>query len=67
MLQPDLEPLWGHAFENVLERCGLNNGWAVDLSSFGGGHLGHLQNLEVPDDFDALVLNLLARPRALLH
>ena len=59
MLQPDLEPPWGHAFENVFERCGLENGWAVDLSSFG---VGHLQNLEATDDFDALVLNLLALP-----
>jgi 2,5-dihydroxypyridine 5,6-dioxygenase len=24
MLQPNLEPAWGHAFENVLARCGLN-------------------------------------------
>ena len=60
MLQPDLEPAWGRAFENVFERCGLENGWAVDLSSFGGGHL---HNLEAPDVLDALVLNLLA----LLH
>ena len=22
MLQPNLEPAWGHAFENVLARCG---------------------------------------------
>jgi pimeloyl-ACP methyl ester carboxylesterase len=29
--------------------------------------VGHLQNLEAPDDFDALVLNFLALPRALLH
>jgi 3-oxoadipate enol-lactonase len=29
--------------------------------------VGHLQNLEAPDEFDALVLNFLALPRALLH
>jgi pimeloyl-ACP methyl ester carboxylesterase len=29
--------------------------------------IGHLQNLEAPDDFDALVLNFLALPRRLLH
>jgi pimeloyl-ACP methyl ester carboxylesterase len=29
--------------------------------------VGHLQNLEAPDDFDALVLNFLALPRTLLH
>jgi pimeloyl-ACP methyl ester carboxylesterase len=29
--------------------------------------IGHLQNLEAPDDFDGLVLNFLALPRALLH
>ncbi len=29
--------------------------------------IGHLQNLEAPDDFDALVLNFLALPPALLH
>ncbi len=29
--------------------------------------VGHLQNLEAPDDFDALVLNFLELPRALLH
>ena len=29
--------------------------------------VGHLQNLEAPDDFDALVLNFLTLPRALLH
>jgi 3-oxoadipate enol-lactonase len=29
--------------------------------------VGHLQNLEAPDDFDALVLNFLALPPALLH
>jgi 3-oxoadipate enol-lactonase len=29
--------------------------------------VGHLQNLEAPDDFDTLVLNFLALPRALLH
>ncbi len=28
---------------------------------------GHLANLEKPDDFDGLVLNFLALPRALLH
>jgi 3-oxoadipate enol-lactonase len=29
--------------------------------------VGHLQNLEAPDDFDSLVLNFLELPRALLH
>jgi 3-oxoadipate enol-lactonase len=29
--------------------------------------VGHLQNLEAPDDFDALVLNFLALPNVLLH
>ncbi|MBA3773043.1 MAG: alpha/beta fold hydrolase [Ramlibacter sp.] len=29
--------------------------------------IGHLQNLEAPDDFDTLVLNFLALPPALLH
>ena len=29
--------------------------------------IGHLQNLEAPDDFDALVLNFLALPEPLLH
>jgi len=29
--------------------------------------VGHLQNLEAPDEFDALVLNFLALPRTLLH
>jgi 3-oxoadipate enol-lactonase len=29
--------------------------------------VGHLQNLEAPDDFDALVLNFLALPAPLLH
>jgi pimeloyl-ACP methyl ester carboxylesterase len=29
--------------------------------------VGHLQNLEAPDDFDRLVLNFLALPCALLH
>ena len=29
--------------------------------------VGHLQNLEAPDEFDSLVLNFLALPRALLH
>ena len=29
--------------------------------------IGHLQNLEAPDDFDALVLNFLALPAPLLH
>ena len=29
--------------------------------------IGHLQNLEAPDDFDSLVLNFLALPPALLH
>lgn len=29
--------------------------------------IGHLQNLEAPDDFDGLVLNFLALPRRLLH
>ncbi len=29
--------------------------------------VGHLQNLEAPDDFDGLVLNFLALPSALLH
>ena len=29
--------------------------------------IGHLQNLESPDDFDGLLLNFLALPRELLH
>ena len=29
--------------------------------------VGHLQNLEAPEDFDGLVLNFLELPRALLH
>ena len=29
--------------------------------------VGHLQNLEAPDDFDALLLNFLQLPQALLH
>jgi pimeloyl-ACP methyl ester carboxylesterase len=29
--------------------------------------VGHLQNLEAPEAFDALVLNFLALPQALLH
>ena len=29
--------------------------------------VGHLQNLESPDDFDGLVLNFLALPERLLH
>jgi 3-oxoadipate enol-lactonase len=29
--------------------------------------VGHLQNLEAPEDFDGLLLNFLALPRALLH
>jgi 3-oxoadipate enol-lactonase len=29
--------------------------------------VGHLQNLEAPDDFDALLLNFLSLPRTLLH
>ncbi|HSV34020.1 MAG TPA: alpha/beta hydrolase [Ramlibacter sp.] len=29
--------------------------------------VGHLQNLEAPDEFDSLVLNFLKLPRALLH
>jgi 3-oxoadipate enol-lactonase len=29
--------------------------------------IGHLQNLEAPDDFDAMLLNFLALPRELLH
>lgn len=29
--------------------------------------IGHLQNLEAPDDFDGLVLNFLALPEPLLH
>ena len=29
--------------------------------------VGHLQNLEAPDDFDALLLNFLQLPEALLH
>ncbi len=29
--------------------------------------IGHLQNLEAPDEFDAAVLNFLAMPRRLLH
>jgi 3-oxoadipate enol-lactonase len=29
--------------------------------------IGHLQNLEAPDEFDALLLNFLSLPQALLH
>ena len=29
--------------------------------------IGHLQNLEAPDDFDGILLNFLALPRELLH
>ena len=29
--------------------------------------IGHLQNLEAPDDFDGVVLNFLALPQRLLH
>jgi pimeloyl-ACP methyl ester carboxylesterase len=29
--------------------------------------VGHLQNLEAPDEFDALLLNFLSLPKALLH
>jgi pimeloyl-ACP methyl ester carboxylesterase len=29
--------------------------------------VGHLQNLEAPDDFDALLLNFLELPEPLLH
>jgi 3-oxoadipate enol-lactonase len=29
--------------------------------------IGHLQNLEAPDEFDSMVLNFLALPGALLH
>jgi pimeloyl-ACP methyl ester carboxylesterase len=29
--------------------------------------VGHLQNLEAPEDFDALVLNFLSLPERLLH
>jgi pimeloyl-ACP methyl ester carboxylesterase len=29
--------------------------------------VGHLHNLEAPDDFDGLLLNFLALPRELLH
>jgi pimeloyl-ACP methyl ester carboxylesterase len=29
--------------------------------------IGHLQNLEAPDDFDGLVLNFLSLPKVLLH
>jgi pimeloyl-ACP methyl ester carboxylesterase len=29
--------------------------------------VGHLQNLEAPDDFDGLLLNFLALPERLLH
>jgi 3-oxoadipate enol-lactonase len=29
--------------------------------------IGHLQNLEAPEDFDGLLLNFLALPEALLH
>ncbi len=29
--------------------------------------IGHLQNLEAPDDFDGMLLNFLALPRELLH
>jgi 3-oxoadipate enol-lactonase len=29
--------------------------------------IGHLQNLEAPDEFDGLLLNFLALPGALLH
>jgi 2,5-dihydroxypyridine 5,6-dioxygenase len=33
MLQPNLEPAWGYAFENVLERCGLKAGDTVAVLS----------------------------------
>jgi 2,5-dihydroxypyridine 5,6-dioxygenase len=33
MLQPILEPAWGHAFENVLGRCGLKPGDTVAVLS----------------------------------
>lgn len=29
--------------------------------------IGHLQNLEAPDEFDVLMLDFLALPRVLLH
>jgi pimeloyl-ACP methyl ester carboxylesterase len=29
--------------------------------------IGHLPNLEAPDEFDALLLNFLRLPQALLH
>ena len=29
--------------------------------------IGHLQNLEAPDEFDGFLLNFLALPRELLH
>ena len=29
--------------------------------------IGHLQNLEAPDEFDALLLNFLSLPQELLH
>jgi 3-oxoadipate enol-lactonase len=29
--------------------------------------IGHLQNLEAPDDFDGLLLNFLSLPAPLLH
>jgi 3-oxoadipate enol-lactonase len=29
--------------------------------------IGHLQNLEAPEEFDGLLLNFLALPQTLLH
>lgn len=41
---------------------------AIPRSTFIEMHgIGHLQNLEAPDDFDGLLLNFLALPRELLH
>lgn len=41
---------------------GIANSTYVEMKG-----IGHLQNLEAPDDFDGLVLNFLALPRRLLH
>jgi 3-oxoadipate enol-lactonase len=41
---------------------------AIPRSTFIEMHgIGHLQNLEAPEDFDGLLLNFLALPRELLH
>jgi pimeloyl-ACP methyl ester carboxylesterase len=41
---------------------GIARGTYVEMKG-----IGHLQNLEAPDDFDGLVLNFLALPQQLLH